>query len=524
MFNQKSRTENMAKNSVIGSVCKITNLLAVFAYRTVFIRYFSVAYLGLEGVFSNVLTLLSFAEMNIGPAISYRLYEPISRGDILQVGRWMCYYKRIYRRIACTVLTLGMAIFPFLEYFVKDVSEIPPDISMQLVYLLFLTESVASYLFVTPQTLLAADQRQYLQFVYQIITKIIRCALQIAIMALTRNYIYCLTFTIFFTVITNLGWSACIVKHYPEVFRVKETLSEEERRALLRDTRATLCHKVGNTVLNGTDSVVISRFIGLVVAGLYANYTLLIGGISNMIWQVFGSLTANFGNAHCTLSKQEGFRLYRHMRFVNFVVGGLGAVCILLCVSDFIGLWAGSDMTLGQGTVVAVSIQFYLSNSRQVTGCYIYGVGLFVKDKLRGFIEAGLNLAISIFLAIKIGITGVVIGTIASHLMTCAWREPYILYRYEFGQSTREYWRFFTRFTLTTAATGGGLLLLKQAVGFCCNGFVGLIAEVASAAAGYCGVIIAVFARSEELEFLLTLVCKAVNRLCPRYKVRRGKD
>ena len=143
MFNQQSRTQNVLKASFVGTACNLVNIILGFIYRTIFIRILSSGYLGINGLFGNILQILSFADLGISTAIVYRFYEPISQNDVHKVGQLMNFFKSVYRIIASVILVAGMSLLPFLNFFIKDTSELPLDVNLQLIYILFLLQTLS---------------------------------------------------------------------------------------------------------------------------------------------------------------------------------------------------------------------------------------------------------------------------------------------------------------------------------------------------------------------------------------------
>ena len=115
-MNNSSRTANVARNATVSLICQIITTILSFAGRTVFISVLGKEYLGVNGLFTNVLTMLSFAELGIGNAIIFNLYKPIAEGNREKIKSLMKLYKQAYRIIALVVATVGIAIVPFLKY------------------------------------------------------------------------------------------------------------------------------------------------------------------------------------------------------------------------------------------------------------------------------------------------------------------------------------------------------------------------------------------------------------------------
>ena len=112
-----SRSKYIAKNITFGYIANIVALFLNFVSRTVFIYTLGDSYLGISGLFGNVLGILSFAELGIGTAMNYELYKPVANKDYEKIKSLMNFYKNAYRMIALIVATVGLAICPFFKIY-----------------------------------------------------------------------------------------------------------------------------------------------------------------------------------------------------------------------------------------------------------------------------------------------------------------------------------------------------------------------------------------------------------------------
>ena len=124
-FNNSSRTLNAGRNVWSAIINKFVFILLTFVSRKFFIQYIGVEYLGINGLFANVLTLLSMADLGIGTAMNVSLYKPIVNNDTHKLSALLNYYKRLYRYIALSVVLIGLAIIPLLKYIVNMDQDIP---------------------------------------------------------------------------------------------------------------------------------------------------------------------------------------------------------------------------------------------------------------------------------------------------------------------------------------------------------------------------------------------------------------
>lgn len=502
IFNSSNRERNIVRASMLGTGSQIVRILISFAVRTVFLAVLSEDYLGITGLFTNVLQVLNLAELGITTAIAFRFYAPVNDRDIRQVGRLVNFYKRIYRLIALFILTAGLAICPFVKWMIKDGSEIPADVNLYVVYLLFLAETLSSYIFVYKQTLLSADQRNDLVALCQTGAQALTAVVQIVLLLTLHNYTLYLGLGIFTTIGVNFLVSLWITRKYRPVFEVAEQLSREEQHQIYSDTAACMLHKVGATVLTSTDNIVLTKMISLAATGLYSNYAMICTNLQVVSSQLLGNFVSSIGNAKLNLSTEEHYRMYRKMLFLNRCYTCLTTVCLYTLVDDFIVLWLGEHFRLDPFTVVCLAAQYYLHVNRITNGSYINAGGWFVKDKIRPIIEAVLNLGISIWLAAKIGIAGVFLGTILSNLATVAWREPRILFRLEFKKSQLPYWLEAAAFAALTLFLCAGIRFLKIASGIVIGSFLLWILEAVLTAAACCILLTLAFGRTESFCFM----------------------
>ncbi len=455
IFNHKGRLNNSIKTSAINLSNQFISLLLNFAYRTIFIKVLAVEYLGLNGLFTDILNLLSLAELGIGGAIAYRLYKPIREDNILEVAQLMRFYRDIYRYIALAVTVIGLIIMPFLPYIIKDSAELPSDINLYVLYSVFLLQSVSGYFFAYKQTLLSSDQRGYVLTLFQIGSNMIKFCGQVAILFLLKNYLYTLVFTIAWTIVANIIISFYVTNKYKEVFIIKEKLPKSNRTEILKDTKAMMLHKVGGVILTGTDSIVIASMIGIQMNGVLSNYLMIIGVIKMIFNQVMGGVGAGFGDLCSTGDIKEIKRVFDNYQFASMWLSGFCCIGLICMINPFIEIWLNDPQyLLDESYIILIIISNYIVMSRNGLITMTYASGLFRKDKYRPVIEAILNLAISLVATYFLGLYGVYIGTIVSCLVTAFWREPKIIYRYLFNENERKYWMDYLIYFIITMVAG----------------------------------------------------------------------
>lgn len=444
-----SRVKNTIRNTVVGFATQLIVIFLNFINRTIFIYYLGAEYLGLSGLFSNILSMLSLAELGIGVAISFSLYKPLKDDDIRKTKALMNFYQLAYRIIGIVILILGLCLIPFLDYLIEDKPDIPHFV---LIYMLFLSNTVVSYFFTYKRSLLSADQKEYLNSINRTLFSIIQCIGQFLVLLLTRNYLLYLVVVIICTLGSNILISYQCDKIYPYLKDNQEKLTKEETKSLMKYVAAQMSHKVGGIVVNGTDNILTTSFVngGLVIIGLYSNYLLLINTIKSIITMFFTSVTASVGNLNAENDAKKSKEVFNKMFFLNTCFYGITSSCIFNLANDFIYLWIGKKYLLSTNVVLVIVLNYYMTGMRQTCQIYNTTLGLFWNDRFKPWIEAIINLVSSIFLIHFYGFIGVLLGTLISTISTSFWIEPYILYKYGFKMKLMDYFIRYGQYTAVT--------------------------------------------------------------------------
>ncbi len=461
---QRSRTENSIINSAMSIVTQVLTVVLNFAVKTVFIKMLNDEYLGVNGLFTNIITMLSLADLGIGIAIPYSLYKPLAKKDEHKINVLMNFYKKVYTIIGIAVLLIGLSLTPFLGLIIKDIPKNVPHLS--LIYILFVIHSASSYFFVYKKFLIDSDQKGYITsriiFTFSTLLSII----QIILLVTTKNYILFLLSSIILVIIQNIYISSKANKLYPFIKnKTDEKLEKEDMEGIKKNVSSLFIYKVGTVIMNGTDNIIISKFIGLIIVGFYSNYVLIINSITTVLNQIFNAITSSIGNLVVTTNKKRSKEVYDNLNFANFWLYALFGVCIIVLINPFINIWIGKKYVMGFSIVFLLVLNFYVLGMQSVTNSFRNAYGLFWIAKYRPIIMVIINIVISVVLVQFIGIEGVLIGTLVSRLVTTAWLDPYIVHKYGFEISPKSYYVDYLKY-----------LVIFIAISIILNYFVSMVA------------------------------------------------
>ena len=434
----KSRLQMTARNAVWSYVSMIVSLVLSFVSRTIFIYTLGESYLGVSGLFSNILGVLSFAELGIGTAFGFSLYKPVANHDIDKIRSYMHYYKIAYRLIAIVVTIVGLGVLPLLQYIIKYPGNIG---NIYIYYLIYLFNTVSSYFVSYKFSLANAEQRNYIFTNINLITTLVITFLQILSLLLFKNFLIYLLVAAAFGLFQKIFVSIYFNKLYPYLKESEpQNLSQEEKTTLKKKVKALIIHKIGDVSVHQTDNIIVSSFISTVMVGLISNYTLIMSTVSSFINILFNSVTGSLGNMIAVESKEHQYSIFKKYRFIGFWFYGFSAIAIAVLAGPFITLWIGENMVIDPLVFNLMMIDYYMIGHRICLNNMKNAAGVFEQDKFVALIQAIVNLIASIVLVNIIGLPGVYIGTIIQGAIATV-IKPIVSYKLLFNVSSRYYFK-----------------------------------------------------------------------------------
>ena len=428
----KSRVSKSLKNTLFGLVGIICSLIVSFATKSIFVRLLGAEYNGVNGLFTNILQVLNLAELGFATSISYALYKPLKAGDERTTAALMSYFAKIYRIIAIVVTVAGCCCIPFLQYLIaEDISELPFTINqLRGYFVMFLANTVCSYLLAYKRTIITADQNNYLVTNVDNIFNILLNIVQIILLLIYKNFYAYLVTMVAKTIINNLVLHIIASKKYPYLHTYrKEKLSKLEKTAIFKNVQAAFLHRIGTVIIFSTTSIVISAFVSLVDAGKYSNYILIVNNVNAFINIVFTSITASIGNLCVDESEERQYDIFKKIRYLAFFAAVFSYVCYIILFNPFIEIWVGGDMVMSMCVVFAVSLNAMTGYLRKAVNTFKDAKGMFRNDWFKPLLEAGVGIGLAIGLSYVWGTFGVIMGYTLATIFIAVPVENCVLFR-----------------------------------------------------------------------------------------------
>ncbi|WP_406685932.1 lipopolysaccharide biosynthesis protein [Rossellomorea vietnamensis] len=507
------------KHSIFNITAGLANQLIItslsFISRTIFISALGIEYLGIQGLFTNIFAMLSLAEAGIGSSIIYSLYKPVADHNIGRINALMRLYKHAYLAIAVVILILGLLLFPFLPLFLKDSSVG----QINIIYFIFLLNTVAPYLFQYKISFLNVNQKNYIVTLIYSASSIITMCLKIGILYYTKNFILFLIVESIITISTSILLAGLVDKRYPFLKNIEATkLDAATKKGIIKNIKAIILQNVGVFLVLSTDNIIISSFVGVAAVGLYSNYSMLIEICRNFSYQISNNIHHSVGNLVATENKEKVYSIFKVSLFSNFWLYSFSSIFLYVVIEPFITLWIGKEFLMDKTILIILLLIFFERGMRNSITMVKNTAGIYHEDRFAPLIQAAINLGASLILVKFIGITGVFLGTLISVISVPLWLTPLLVYRKVFQMHFSKYLRIYFCYFVVGLAT----CLITESL---CNyilpqGDLNFILKVITCLLVPNIIFTALFFRTQEFSYLVNVGVSISRNICKRIMIR----
>ena len=435
-----ARTKNTYRNTAWGLIYRITTLLGPFAIKTIIIRRLGIEYNGLSSLFTSILTVLNLANLGFSSSLVFMMYRAVLDDDMDSFCALLNYFRKVYKYVGIVILTLGLALMPFLPHLVRG--SYPADINLYLLFIIYLAETVLGYLmFAYNEAVFSAYQRNDLILKISTVRFIVQYVLQCAVLLIFANYYLYAVLLPIMVIPNNIALYKVARTEFPEI-TCRGDLDEGVKKSIYHRVITLFGHKVGSAVLVSIDSILISAFLNLVTLSIYSNYYYIITAVNAIIEIVTNGSIAGIGNKLMTDSREENYRTFMMMNYGWVALVGGSAACMVGMYQPFIKIWAGPEYLLSNPLMLLIVFYFYSWMFRIMLLTYRDAAGLWTRDWLKPYVGMVVNLAGSIIMVlITKSIVGVLIPTIFVFFFIYFPWETWAVFKFQFMRRPGEYLR-----------------------------------------------------------------------------------
>lgn len=406
--------KKVINNSVISILYKIVMLIIGFVTRKIFIVYIGEELLGLNSLYTNLLDLLNLADLGIGVAVQYQLYEPLVKKDYEKLSRIMSAAKKIYNTIGCIIAVAGVVLSFFVQFLIKETSY--PLWFVQVAFLISVFGVASGYFFVHKKLFFYANEEFALVNIVDLCSKIITVVISLIMTVIFKNYFIYLFINALYGVCSNFIVNIYYNKRYGKLIqKVKEY--KNEVKGITSNLKNVIPIKLSNYVYNSTDNVIISKVLGLTTVAMYSNYMVIINALMGIEYLFGNILTSTIGKIiKEDRSKKDVYKVYLTFQYAQYWFTSVCFCGLVVLLNLVITIWLGNEFLISKWCYIVLVVEFFIHSMYQPAYVMYGASGKFKEDKYVTIWSAVMNIVISIVLVQFVGLVGVIIGTLITDI------------------------------------------------------------------------------------------------------------
>lgn len=420
---KRSLKLNIIASMIIQALSLLINLISKRALRV----YLGFEYLGIQSIYSNYCEVMSITFTGIGTAMMFSLYGAFARDNEEEIAANYRYYDNIYN-ILTKITLIGGAISTLLVLFTVN-----GDIGVLEICITYITYVLSIMIYnrqLVRNFFIQADQRRYVVAFVTGGVDVAALVIEVFILYYYRSYEGFLVCIVLKNLLTNYIFKLYLNKHYPYLSEPCPELEEKEKKSIRENMKELIVYRFGKVLISNTDSIFISKFTSTLMAGIFSNYQFIILGIRSVLGALSDAIKGKIGNQAQTKSLEVQYENFIKYLFMNSWLLGVSIICFYFLVEDFIYVWMGSTSALSQEVIVLLIVNYYLEESQFMLRAYRETAGLFHNIRTMTLAKGILNIILSMILGQFWGLTGVLVATTISAIVTLFWYEPKVMYAY----------------------------------------------------------------------------------------------
>jgi len=445
------RTKNSLKNIISVTFFNLLIGILGFIKVRVFVNGLSNDIYSLNQLFYQIFSYITIADIGFGLILNQKLYKAFAKKDKEEVNRIYSTSKKFYFYIGTAMFIIALLISFFVQFLTKaNVS----SWYIQLIFIIFIIRNIVDYYFIAPRYIIDADQKNY-QINHLIKgIKVIETIIEIILVLCHVNYLIILLPGIFLTIIIDIYVNKKIKNLYPWLKN-----NNSFNKKYLKGTKDLIYQKVSGLLNSNTDIILISTFINPLSVIIYTSYSYITKFVTDTVYIVASAITPSYANVICKETPQKSYEVFKELNILFLFIASLITIMFILFLNPLIELWVGEEYLTGKLTLILFCIIAFQNIAMKAIMITINSQGLFKETKIATIIEAVLNLIISVIGVHKLGLIGVLLGTIISYFASSFIQNARYIYKNIFKESS---WKYFINYILVVLITVILTILMSQ--------------------------------------------------------------
>lgn len=408
-MSKKSRTKKAMVNTICEILFEIVTAICGFILPRLILSHFGSTYNGITSSITQFIGYITLLKSGIGSVTRAALYKPLADNDYYVISEIVNATSKFMRKISAIFIISIIGFAAIYPFFVKD--DFDWFFTFTLVLILSLSTFAQYFFGLTYQMVLQADQRNYIISITSIILVIVNTIVaSILVLSGYGIHIVKLGSAVVF-IIPPIFYNIYVRKHYNIDCKVTPNFE------LISQRWDAFGHQLANFINNNTDIIVATVLLGVREVSVYTVYHFVAQALKKTVSAIGSGTTAAFGNMIAQNENEKIKIRFEQFELLIFYITTIIISISIIMITPFVSVYTKGVNDVNYirpifGILVCLSI--YFTCIRIPYEQIVYAAGEFKKTRNGAFVEAGINIFLSIILSLIIGLNGIMIGTIVA--------------------------------------------------------------------------------------------------------------
>ena len=416
------------KKALLGFLSDVGGMIALtiitFLAAPIILKLTSQTLYGFWMTTVSILGYLALTDLGLGMSLTRLVASLASKGDSKKINGVINTAFFTFCGIGLVFFLIGYSFLSYIPFWFKIPKE-ETELVLSAYRIAIISGALALPLSVFSALVVGFQQMVVINISKNIIS-IVGVGLSILLLY-SEIGLVALPLATLFTVITSSVVSLVYAKKYfPQLKLSLSEFNRDDLKKLVSFGGYFQLGRVANTVALSSDNVVIAGIMG---AGSVTPYTFTskipilfsVTLASKLPNAIFPAMTDMFANNEMGKLK----KIYERLTFVAVRMALFGGALIFILNPRFVKLWVGQENYGGDFLNFAFVLWAIFDTIYRGTTAIVYASGDLKKWTIASFIEAILNITISLTLIGPYGLAGVALGTLFSKMLTTGFYTPY---------------------------------------------------------------------------------------------------
>lgn len=401
------RSKKAIKNIISSVFQQVVTFICGLIVPRAIISTFGSAVNGLISSITQFLSYISLLEAGIGPVIKAALYKPIAKKDKSEIEKILKSSQRFFRIIS--VIFIIYLIILCLIYPLIVAEQFDFWFTVSLIIIISISTFAEYFFGMIFKLYLQAEQETYVTSIIQSGATILNAILVIILIKFNANIQIVKLISAFVFVLRPIIQNIYVKKKYNINFK------EVKEKYNLKQKWDGLAQHIAAVVHSSTDVAILTIFTNTAEVSVYTVYLFVVNGVKNIVQAFTGGIDSSFGDMIVKGEKETLNKSFRAYELFYYTTITIVYIVTMIMILPFITVYTRgiTDINYYRPTFAILIILAELFWSIRLPYSSItLAAGHFKETKKGAWLEALLNLSISIILVFKFGMVGVAIGTL----------------------------------------------------------------------------------------------------------------